>query len=361
MDKHMLLQTLYEILALDAPSKNEQKVAEYIINFLNTLGCNTKQDGKGNVIGFLAGEGESLLLTAHMDRVPPGKGHIPVLEGDILKSDGTTNLGTDDAAGIAIILEAVKYVVKQQIPHRPLVLAFTVEEEIGLQGARALDLSEYNVHEGIGYDNAFEAGVLISSGTTYEGFDIEIQGKPTHPGKDLSQGINALTVFLETDWMIGISPDEKSRINLGLVTSGTARNVVPGSVTIQGELRTTVDDKTVAGILRQLEANLKKTCDTHHATYSFTTNRHSSSYSVDMLEPLIQRYKTIVESRGGTFVAKPSYVGSDANALRAEKGLHVCALSTGVVNEHTKNEWVRISDLHMLTQDLINLLDVTTR
>ena len=356
MNEDQLLKTLYDILALDAVSGHEGKVAVYCLTYLKNLGFDTKTDAKGNVIGYLAGKGEPLLLTAHMDRVPPGKGHTPVREGDILKSDGTTNLGTDDAAGIVIILEAIKSVLESKVSHPPFVVAFTVEEEIGLHGARELDLSVYNVKQGIGYDNAYEAGVLIESGSTYEGFDIEIIGKPTHPGQDLSKGINALKVFLETDWMIGLSDEEKSRINIGLVSGGTARNVVPGSVKIQGELRSVLDDAGVAKKLRILEENLKKICDQYGATYTFVTHRHSSSYIVDLTEPLVVLYKQILEEQGRQLVAKATYVGSDANALRAERNFKIFTLATGVVNEHTGDEWMKVSDLVMLTKDLSLLL-----
>lgn len=356
MNSDNLLNTLFDLLALDAPSGHEEKIADYVLNYLKHRGFSTKKDAKGNAIGFLPGKGEPILLTAHMDRVPPGKGHIPVKQGDVLHSDGTTNLGTDDAAGIVIILEAIDEVLSRELPHPPLVVACTVEEEVGLQGARALDLSEYNVTYGIGYDNAFEAGALISSGSTYEGFDVEIKGKPTHPGKDLSQGINALKVFLEIDWMIGLSDNDQSRINIGLVTAGTARNVVPGSVQIQGELRTTIDQQKVTEKLKQLEENIKRSCEKYGATYTLSTHRHSSSYEVDLSEPLVQLYKQVIEKKGRQFITKPTYVGSDANALRAEKGIKVFTLATGVKDEHTKDEIVKISDLVMLTEDLVDVI-----
>src|SRR5258706_11287443 len=115
-----ILKTLFEILAIDAPSGHEGELADLLITQLSELDFQTKKDKKGNVIGFLKGtglpagrQGEPLLLTAHMDRVPPGKGHKPVRGGDILKSDGSTNLGTDDASGIVIILEAIRSITEQ--------------------------------------------------------------------------------------------------------------------------------------------------------------------------------------------------------------------------------------------------------
>lgn len=293
-----------------------------------------------------------------MDRVPPGKGNLPQRNGDILKSDGTTNLGTDDAAGIVIILEAVREILTQKLPHPPLVVLFTIKEEVGLQGARAVDLSEYHATRGIGYDNAFGAGVMISSGSTYEGFDVEIIGKPAHPAKDLALGINALKIFQEIDWMLGESDNGETRINLGLISGGTARNVVPGSISIQGELRSTVSDSEVAAKLEQLEKNIRSICERYGATYTFSTHRHSSSYVVDEKEPLVLAYKKVIEARGGTFSMQPTFVGSDANVFRVEKNLNVFTLSTGVVNEHTKDEEIRISDMLQLTKDLIRVIEL---
>jgi len=357
MDEKTLLKTLHDLLALDAPSGHEEKIAEYTSQYLEKLNFSVKQDTAGNVIGFIQGVGDPILLTAHMDRVPPGRGNTPVLKNNMLKSNGSTNLGTDDAAGIVIILEAVSHIIKNNVKHPPVLAVFTVKEETGLQGARALDMSDYHVTQGICYDNAFEAATIVQNGSTYEGFDAEIIGKPTHPGKDLSMGTNALQVFLETDWMIGLSDENRSRINIGVVSSGTARNVVPGNVVIQGELRSIVSDAGVAQKLTKLENNLKRVCEKHNATYTFSTRRHSSAYSVDLLEPLVQLYKHVIEERGGEFIAKPTYVGSDANVLRAEKNIRVFTISTGVTDEHTVDERVDIHDLLLLTKDLATLLE----
>lgn len=356
MQQDILLKTLLELLALDAPSGQEEKVASYILNYLIANGFSAQKDSYGNVVGQLSGEGKPLLLCAHMDRVPPGKGHIPVRDGDILKSDGTTNLGVDDAGGIAIILEAVSHIVKNNLSHPPLVLLFTVGEEIGLKGARAADVSSYGIEYGIVFDNADEAGKVVTSGATYEGFDVEIIGKANHPAKDLSQGINALQIFREIDWMLGISDEGKSRINIGLISGGTARNVIPGTVNVQGELRSTLDDTELAKKLQHLEENIKIVCQKYGATYTFSTERHFSFYEVDISEPLVQLYKTMAESKGKEFITGHTFIGSDASALRGEKGLKVFTVSTGVVNEHTKGEWIKISDLISLTEILIDMI-----
>src|SRR6185312_7500465 len=127
-----LCKTLLEIVGIPSISGHEEQVRTYLEHRLSDLGVAYQVDEAGNLIGLLSGEGKPLLLNAHMDRVPPGRGHQPVLRDGILYSDGTTNLGADDAAGIAIILEVLTRVIQRQLPHPPLIVVFTVQEEVGL-------------------------------------------------------------------------------------------------------------------------------------------------------------------------------------------------------------------------------------
>ena len=72
----------------------------------------------GNIIAQLPGRSDkpTIMFCAHMDRVAPGKGIKPVVEDGIIRSDGTTILGADDAAGIAAILEALRVVKEAGVP-----------------------------------------------------------------------------------------------------------------------------------------------------------------------------------------------------------------------------------------------------
>ena len=76
-----------------------------------------------------------------MDTVEPGRGVKPSVVGERIESDGTTILGGDCKAGVAAILEALESLLEDGTPHRPIEVAFTREEEIGLIGARNLDFS----------------------------------------------------------------------------------------------------------------------------------------------------------------------------------------------------------------------------
>src|SRR5207247_2462323 len=102
----------------------------------------------GNVIARRAGGGRGaawtpLLLCAHMDTVQPGYGIDPQQHDGIIRSNGTTILGADDKAGITAILEALRVTHDSGQDSRPVEVVFTVEEETGLAGSKALDLTQF--------------------------------------------------------------------------------------------------------------------------------------------------------------------------------------------------------------------------
>lgn len=357
--KDDILQTFSDLVAIDAPARHEAEIAKVLKNRLVQLGFSVEQDAKGNLIGYLKGRGDkAFLLSAHMDRVPPGKGHVPVLEGDILKSNGETNLGADDVAGLVVILEALRQIIDKKLPHPPLVVVFTVEEEIGLRGASEMNMSKlarYPIAHGIVYDNAGKAGALVNRNPAYVTFTINLNCQAGHPGKDIDGAVYLLKAIQDTDWMLGESDDGDTRVNIGVIQGGMAWNVIPGAITLQGEVRS-LDEELLAKKLKQIEDHVQAACKKHGATFTMDTKQFAYAYRVSEDEPLVQAYKRVLEKRGGTFTAHTIFITADTNVLRGERGLNVITLSTGTENDHTLQEWIRVSDMVMLTEDLVNLL-----
>ena len=138
-----------EILEIPRPSKKEEKIAAYIVNFGKKLGLETLRDEIGNVlIRKPAVKGKenlkSVILQSHMDMVCEKNNEIDFdfdkdvikarVENGWVKASGTT-LGADDGIGVAAqlaILEA------DNIEHGPIECLFTVDEETGLTGASNL-------------------------------------------------------------------------------------------------------------------------------------------------------------------------------------------------------------------------------
>src|SRR5260370_38284555 len=97
-----------------------------------------------------------------MGRVRPGVGHQPVMRDGVHYSDGATNVGADDAAGIVVILEVVRRIIEQQLPHPPLVIVFTVEEEAGFCGGSNFYSTARDVADGIVFYKPFLASGAVS-------------------------------------------------------------------------------------------------------------------------------------------------------------------------------------------------------
>ena len=349
-----LTATLIDLIRIPSTSGHEEKIRTHLAQYLASLGLSTTVDDSGNLISTLPGEGRSLLLNAHMDRVPPGLGHQPELSNGILSSDGTTNLGADDAAGIAIILEVVRRTIEQHLPHPPLVIVFTVQEEAGMCGASSFDSTSWHVTDGIVFDNAFEAGVVVSRGAAYEAFDIEITGRTGHPGKDLDQTVHALEIFRAANYPHGSFNNDLTRINIGRIIGGSARNAIPNMVTLEGELRSFESSEMRQQYKQAIQDAFEQSARHFggYANVSFKT--HSNGYEIDTEEPLLQTYRTVLKQHGLTFQMKPTFIGSDTSGFRPT--IRAFTISTGVVNEHSVEEYVALGPLEQLVTTTLPML-----
>lgn len=354
MVSQRLYDTLIEIIRIPSTSGHEERVCTYLEQRLTTLSLSTTVQDAGNLIATLPGEGTPLLLNAHMDRVPPGLGHTPVLKDGVLYSDGTTNLGGDDVAGLAIILEVVQRVIEQRLPHPPLVLVFTVNEEVGMCGANGFDGSPWGVHDGIVFDNAFEAGVVVSEGATYAAFDVKILGRTGHPGKNLSQTINALEIFRRTAIQLGSLAGDRTRINIGRIQGGTARNAVPAQITLEGEIRSFEGSTKIEQYKQQVQQAFEQAAQQLGGRAEVTFSTHAKGYAISEDEPLLQTYKAVLQQRGAQLRLQPTFIGSDTSSFRP--GIRTFTLSTGVVNEHSFEEYLPLEPLEQVIQDTLAVL-----
>jgi len=143
-------------------------MADLLKKKLSVMGYDVYEDdaGKetggntGNLICHIKGNKNipGILLMAHMDTVMPGLGKKPIVNGDIIKSDGRTVLGGDDASGIVSILEAVRILREDKTEHGDIFVVFTIAEEIGLIGAKHLNIDNINAAYAFVLDGEGSAG-----------------------------------------------------------------------------------------------------------------------------------------------------------------------------------------------------------
>lgn len=122
--------------------------------------------------------------------------HLSSLEGrTLITTDGTTILGADDKAGIAEIMTVVEKLMTETIPHGPIRVAFTPDEEIGI-GSHSFNVADFDADFAYTVDGGPEGEI------EYENFNacgakFEIEGFSVHPGSSKNTMINACLVAME--------------------------------------------------------------------------------------------------------------------------------------------------------------------
>ena len=353
--------TLIALAGIPSVSGQEGAVRDYVRARLESLGLAPTVDAAGNLIARVPAhpaERDSeppLLLNAHMDRVPPGRAHTPIVADGIMRSDGATNLGADDSAGIAIILHTVAELRARGLPHPPLLPLFTVGEEVGLLGAKAFDLSPWGaLREGLVFDNAGEAGVVVTRAATYIAFDVTLHGSGGHPGKRLEGTASAIEMFRRARYPHGALDGDTTRISIGRVEAGAARNAVPAELRALGEARTLLEGPARDALLADIERTFTEAAEALGGRAEVVFDPHAGGYTVDPDEPLLRAYAAACSACGLPFRTMTTFIGSDASALRPH--VRVLTISTGAMDEHTAAEWIALAPLADLTETAISLL-----
>ena len=344
INRDRLVKTFCELARIDSPSGEEEEMAKEIIKRLENLGFKTKRDSYGNVIAS-DGRSDPILLSAHLDTVEPGRGIKPSIDGDRIVSDGTTILGGDCKAGISAILEALESVSEDGEEHRPVELAFTREEEIGLVGARNLDFTLINAKEAIVFDGEGPVSQITASSPTYIGFDIEITGRAAHAGVEPEKGLSAIQIAAD---IISRLPqgrlDENTTFNVGNIEGGTVRNAVPEYTTIKGEFRST-SLESLDGLRVQIADVLKEVRDLYpDALVDDHLHTEFETYTLTDDDPATLRTKNALVSIGLDPTMKPSGGGTDGNVFRLN-GISSVVVGMADHGMHTVREFVTIPDL----------------
>ena len=127
--------------------------------------------------------------------------HLPSLKGrTLITSDGTTILGVDDKAGIAEIITMVERLKEENIPHGPIRIAFTPDEEKGT-GANSFDVERFDADYAYTLDGDGEGEIQYQNFNACEAI-FEVNGVNVHPGSAKDVMINAVLVVSEINNML---------------------------------------------------------------------------------------------------------------------------------------------------------------
>src|SRR3954463_549929 len=182
INQERIKNLLLELVQIDSHSRKERDVAERIKKYCEEMGAQVEIDdagekvggNSGNVIARFAGslsDAQPIMMSAHMDTVVPGEGVKPIIEGDIIRTDGSTVLGGDDKSGCSVIIETIRCLQEQNIPHAPIDAVFSICEEVGLLGAKHLEMSKVRARYGLVFDSD-DPGFLFTKGPSADHFEV---------------------------------------------------------------------------------------------------------------------------------------------------------------------------------------------
>jgi tripeptide aminopeptidase len=364
INQERIKNLLLELVQIDSVSREERDVAQRIRQYCEELGAEVFIDGAGEAVGGNTGNviarfpgtipgAEPIMMSAHMDTVVPGKGVKPIVEGDIIRTDGSTVLGGDDKSGCSVIIETIRSLQEQSIPHAPIDAVFSICEEVGLLGAKHLDMSKVRARYGIVFDSD-DPGFLFTKGPSADHFEIKIYGLESHAGVAPEDGISAIRVAAEAIMNMKLFRiDDETTANIGVIRGGEATNIITNLVTLKGEARSLDDAK-----LDAQTAHVIKCCEDAAAKYEVTVDgvttkarveshvtREYHAMDVSDDSRVVRLVKEAAARMGLDVKTLASGGGCDANIFN-RRGIECANLGTGMRAIHTVKEWLDVKDMY---------------
>ena len=197
INQKRVLDEFLELVSIRCSTLDERAMGDLLTARLRDLGAaEIHEDGAGKALGGNTGNivanfkgtvanVPTVMLTAHMDCVEPCAKIKPTLKDGVIRSDGTTILGADDKAGVVAILEMLRCLKEQNIPHGDLQIVFTVAEEGGVNGSRCLDISLLHADFGYTLDTHGHAGTAAFKAPGKNQLAVRIIGKAVWVGREL--------------------------------------------------------------------------------------------------------------------------------------------------------------------------------
>lgn len=380
------------------PSTSKQlKLGKYLVEELQSLGIeNAKIDEYGVVYGTIPSnnnhQGDVIGFIAHMDTSPDASGKdihpqiikdyqgqkitlnedkklyldpeqypqlLHLIHHDLITTDGTTLLGADDKAGIAIIMQMVEYLhTHPEFKHNDIQIAFTPDEEIGC-GSNHFDVKYFNA------DYAYTIDGGDNHIVEYENFNafsakVNIHGRSIHPGSAKNKMINSTRVAYEFDSLLPVHMRPES-------TEGyEGFNHLHA---IQG----TCEETTMDYIIRNHDLQqAKKQCQEFIDIVEFLNKKYgyqiidltiTESY-LNMKEALkdhmfiVEQALAAIKENGLDAYCSPIRGGTDGARLTF-MGLPCPNLGTGGFNYHGPYEYCSLTMMEKQVQILLHILKST--
>jgi tripeptide aminopeptidase len=366
LSRPTVLDFFTELAAVWSPPGGERPVADRVASYLEELGLDVEEDDAGLRIDASAGNllarleptapGVPLFFCAHLDTVQPQGPIEPVVEDGVVRNAAGTILGADDKAAVAAMLEAAARVVEGGRLHAGVELLFTPKEEVGLLGAKAFDHRRLQASVGYVYDQASPIGEIVLGAPTARSLSVRFHGRAAHSGMYPEEGRSAIAAAARAiaDLRLG-RIDAETTANVGLVSGGTARNIVPEWCSFELEIRCH-DERRLGDLVQEALDTIAFAAGVGECEVDTQIEESYRAYRFRR-DDLPVRLAARALQRCGV---EPRYVltggGADANVFNAA-GLECVNLANGMVDIHTPDERIAVDDLERMVDVTLALVD----
>ena len=363
------------------PSTDCQLVfADYLVNELKSIGVtDAERDKNGYVYGHIpATQGCENLpkigLIAHMDTSPDVSGknvdpRIIVFDGtnadmidekyigeELIITDGTTLLGSDDKAGIAEITAACEKIISDKtLKHGKISICFTPDEEIG-RGADKFDFERFGADFAYTVDGE-ELGGIQAENFNAAAAELTVHGVNTHPGSAKNKMRNAILYLNE---FMNMLPQAETPSHTEGYEGFYHVNDISGSET-EAHLSMLIRDfdKQSFEKRKQFAADVAEFLNKKYGDGTFEISVTDSYYNMAEIiaeyPETVKRAENAMSAAGIESVIEPIRGGTDGARLSFE-GLPCPNLSTGGMNLHSVYEAIPVRALEKMTEVLINII-----
>ncbi len=281
---------------------------------------------------------------------------------EIITASGKTLLGADDKAGVAIIVSLAAYLMQNpSIPHGPIKILFTPDEEVG-KGADFIDFKKLNADFGYTLDGG-ALGCFEMESFSANHLVLTIDGVMAHPGS--AKGVMQNAIKIAADIVAALPRDqwcpEHTEGKAGFVHP---TNIQGGAEQVQIEFLIRDFDTANLAIYEQRILDIAESVIRENPNYNQSSVKIEVKQQYRNMKEVIDQYPQMVELALNAYqkagikpVIEPIRGGTDGSRM-SFMGLPTANIFTGMQAIHSKHEWVGVADMQQAVQVLAYMVEI---
>ena len=307
-------------------------------------------------------DGKDIVLPDDPSQIIRVKDHPYLKErigDDIITASGTTLLGADDKAGVAIIMDMANFLISHpEVKHGTIKILFTPDEEIG-KGVDKVDMKKLAANFGYTLDGG-ERGSFTDENFSADGVELNINGVITHPGYAKEKMVNSLKIAAD---VLASLPRAELSPETTHERQGFIHPVRVSGLAEKCTLNFIIRDYTTDGLKKKEEflLSLVEMVMENYPSASFefnVTEQYRNMKEVLDKFPQVTDYaKEAMKRAGVNFERKHARGGTDGARL-SFMGLPCPDIFTGEMAFHSKHEYVSVQDMNKAVETIVHLATI---